>query len=313
MAPIEGIPSAAAANAVTEWYDRVKELFTDFEPETRNMTINFSRGVSQISFKITVPNGLRKKKRKIKIPAIAGYKIIQMMNEGFREQTQLWKLSDGYFVLNAHELPASEHYLVIMEGNVDSRLLKNFVYIKPAANRDNDDKNDKYWLDASLRQPNTLEKIYADLEIDDINVGVEVNIDKMFGLTLPKEVKEKALAMRKLIEVSSSNFDRNELIRAALMYRKQERISPAFNPGNFAKVIQKVTAKDVISQYINIERPYDIGNIEQPEKYVNIVPQSIKVQAITRLTLETPIATGYLVFSRENYLEKLRSEFQKLI
>ena len=313
MAPVEGMPTTAVANAVTEWYDRIKKLFTDFEPETRNMTINFSRGVSQIRFKITVPNGLRKKKRKIKIPAITSYKIVQMMDEGFQVQTQLWKLSDGYFVLNAHELPASEHYQVIMEGNVDSRLLKNLVYIKPAANRDNDVKDDKYWLDASLRQPGMLEKIYADLEIDDINVGVEVNIDKMFGLTLPKEVKEKALAMHKLLEVSSSNFDRNDLIRAALIYKKQERISPALDPGNFAKVIQKVTAKDVISQYINIEHPYDIGNIEQPEKYLSIIPQSIKVQVITRLTLKTPIATGYLVFSREEYLKKLRAEFKKLI
>lgn len=313
MTPVDGISSTAAANAVTVWYDRVKELFTDFKPETRNMTINFSRGVSQISFKITVPNGLRKKQRKIKIPAIASHKITRMMDEGFQEQTRLWKLSDGYFILNAHELPTSEHYLVVMEGSVDSQILKNFVYIKPAANRDNDDKNDKYWLDASLRQPNILEKIYADLEIDDINVGVEVNIDKMFGLTLPKEVKDKALALHNLLEASASNFDRNELIRAALKYRRQEKISPTFNPGNFAKVIQKVTAKDIISQYINIEHPYDVSDIEQPEKYVNIVPQSIRVQAITRLTLETPIATGYLVFNREKYLEKLRLEFKKLI
>lgn len=313
MTLIDSISPTAAAAATIEWYDRIKNIFTDFKPETMSLTINFSRGVSQIGSKITVPDGLRKKRRKIKIPVINGYNIVQMLDGGFQEQTRLWKLSDGYFVLNARDLPKSEHYLLTMEGNVEKKVLESFVFIKQAANRDNDDQDDKYWLDASLKQPGTLEKIYDDLAIDDINVGVEVNIEKMFGLTLPKEMEEKASAIHNLLEASSSNFDRNKLFKAALAYKKQARVSPTFDPGNFAKIIQKLTARDVIEQYINIERPYNIDNIEQPVKYVNIVPQSIKVQALTRLTLEQPIAAGYLVFNREKYLNKLRSEFQKLI
>ena len=295
------------------WYEKVEQLFTDFKPETRTMTINFSRGVSQIGFQITVPDGWRKNKRKVRIPAIAGYKILRMVDEGFREQKQAWKLSDGHFVLDAKVLPASERYLIEMEGTVDERVLKNFVYIKPAANRDNDDESDKYWLESSIRQLNTLEKIYTDLEIEDVNIGVVVNIDKMFGLTIPKEVQEKAVAVTNLLRTSSSEFDRNKLLRAAIAYKRQERISPSFDPENFFKVIQKVTAKDLIRQHINIDHPYDIGNIEQPVKYVNIVPQSINIQAITRLTLETPMANGYLVFKRKKYIEKLRLEFKKLV
>ena len=310
MEPTVSVPSAAAA--ITDWYDRIKELFTDFKPETRSMTINFSQGVSQIGFQITVPDGWRKSRRKVKIPAIPGYKILRMVDEGFQERKQLWNVSGEYFVLDANVLPASERYLVEMEGTVDENILKNFVYIKPAANRDNDDENDKYWLESSIRQPNALERIYDDLEIDDVNFGVVVDIDKMFGLTIPEEVKEKAAAAQKLLRVSSSNFDRNSLLRAAVAYKRQERISPSLDPSNFFRIIQRVTAKDLIRQHIGIDRPYDIGNIEQPEKYVDIIPQSINVQAVTRLTLRTPIASGYLVFKREKYMEKLRTEFKKL-
>ena len=295
------------------WYDRIKEQFTDFKPETRTMSVNFSRGVSQIGFQVTVPAGLRKNKRKIKIPAMEGYQILRMVDEGFREQKQLWKLSEGYFVLDAKSLPTSERYLIEMEGTVDEHVLKDFVYIKPAANRDNDDKNDRYWLEASIKKPNTLEKIYTDLEIDDINVGVVINIDKMFGLTVPQEVQEKTIAVNKLLKASGSQFDRNLLYRAATEYRRQERILPSYDPQNFFRIIQRVTAQDLIRQHVNVERPYDIGNIDRPEKYVNIIPQSINVQAITRLTLQTPIANGYLVFMREKYMEKLRAEFKKLV
>ena len=312
MEPTVSVPAVAAATAIIGGYGTVKELFKDFKPETRSMMINFSQGVSRIGFQVTVPAGWRKSKRKIKIPVLSKYKIRRMLDEGFQEQKQLWKKSDGYFILDANLLPASERYMIEMEGTVDQRVLKEFVYIKPAANRDNDEKNDKYWLESSIRLPHVLEKIYDDLEIDEVNFGVVINIDKMFGLTIPEEVKEKAAAEQKLLNVSSSNFDRNALLKAALEYRKQEKNSPSFDPGNFSRMIRRMTAKDFLAQHISVDHPYDIGNIEQPEKYIDIVPQSINVQAVTRLTLRTPIARGYLTFKRENYMEKLRTEFKKI-
>lgn len=303
---------ATAIAAVTGWYEKVKEIFTDFKPETRTMTINYSRKTSQIGFQIMVPEGWRKNRRKIKIPEIPGYNILRMTDEGFREQKHLWSRDGGNFVLDASKLPSSERYLVEMEGHVDESVLKQFIYIKPAANRDNDDENDKYWLESSIKKPNTLETIYNDLEIDEINFGVMIDIDKIFALTIPKEVEHKTAALQKLLNISSSNFDRNQLLKAALEYKRQEKISPSFDPGNFFRIIQRVTAKDLIRQHINIDRSYNLGRIDQPEKYVGIIPQNINVQAVTRLTLRSPIASGYLVFQREKYMNKLRSEFKKL-
>jgi len=135
----------------------------------------------------------------------------------------------------------------------------------------------------------------------------------MFGLTIPEQVKEKADALKNLLKASSINFERTQLLRAALAYKKQERLSPTFNPGDFFRIIQRLTGREIIRQHIEIDRPYDIGNINQPEKYIGIVPQSIKVQALTRLTLRMPIASGHLIFKREKYMDKLRSEFEKLM
>jgi len=303
---------SAAVVAITGVYDKIKEHFMDFKPETRSMSINFSRKSSQMGFQITVPEGWRKSHKKIKIPAMAGYKVLRMTDEGFCEHRHLWKFDGENFVLNANELPASEKYLVEIDGTVDESILKDLVYIKPAANRDNDDENDKYWLDSSIKWPRALEKIYDDLEIDEVNFGVMIDIDKMFGLTIPPEVKNKASSIQRLLKVSSTNFDRNQLIHAALDYRKQEKIAPLFDPGNFFRIVQRLTAKDTIRQHISIDQPYDVGNINQPEKYVGIVPQNVEVQAITRLTLRTPTANGYLMFKREKYMDKLRSEFKKL-
>ena len=275
MEPTASITPVAAA-AITGWYDKVKELFTDFRPETRTMTINFSRKTSQIGFQITVPEGWRKNARKVKIPALDGYNLLRMTDEGFREQKNLWKNENGNYVLKAKDLPPSERYLVEMEGSIDEKSLKQLVYIKPAANRDNDEKDDKYWLESSIKQPGSLENIYEDLEIDEVNFGVMIDIDKMFGLTIPKEIKDKIDAQQQLLKVSSSHFERTQLLKAALAYKRQEKNSPSYDPGNFFRIIQRVTARDLIRNHISVEQPYDVGSIDQPAKYVGIVPQNEK-------------------------------------
>jgi len=296
--------------AFVGWFDKIKEQFSDFKPETRTMMINFTRKTSTIGFQVSVPDGWRKNTNKVKIPTYPGFNIIRMMDESFHEQKNLWRHQDGFHVLDAKDLPTSEKYLIEMEGSIDENALKNLVHIKPAANRDNDDEDDKYWLDSSIKTPKALEKIYDDLEIEEVNVGVYVDIDKMFGLTLPKEIRTKAESLHRLLD-ESKKFNRNEILRSAAEYKRQERLHPSYNPGDFIKIIQRLTARDIVGQHIEIDKPYNVGNIDQPEKFVGIVPQNIKVQALTTLTLRNPAALGYLKFKRKMYMDKLKSEFDK--
>lgn len=312
MDPSSNIPLNPSLNLSPEafigWYDRIKQNFTDFKPETRTMMINFTRRTSTIGLQIKVPDGFRKNHSKIKIPAYPGFSILRMVDEVFHEQKNLWTLTDDYYVLDAKNLPSSERYLIELEGSVEESALKNLVHIKPAANRDNDDDHDKYWLDSSIKQPELLDKIWDDLEIEDVNIGVYVDIDKMFGLTIPQEIKDKTVAMDDLL-TTAKNFDRNALIRSAVEYKRQERKLPSFNPTDFYKIIHKLTARDFILQHLEIDKPYNIGDIDHPEKFVGLVPQNIKVQAMTTLTLRQPTALGYLKFKRKLYMNKLKTEF----
>jgi len=293
------------------WFEKIKENFVDFRPETRTMIINFSRQTSTIGFQITIPEGFRKKHNKLKIPNYPGYNLLRMTDEVFHEQKHLWKHVDDYHFLDAKDLPSSERYKIELEGPIDQQALKKLVHIKPAANRDNDDEHDKYWLDSSIKQPEVLDKIWDDLEIEDVNVGVYVDIDKMFGLTIPNEIREKADAIDDLLK-TAKNFDRTAILKSAIQYKRQERRAPTYNPGHFYQILNKLTARDILLQHIEIDKPYDIGNVDSPEKFVGLVPQSIRVQALTTLTLRKPTALGYLKFKRRLYMEKLRTEFKKL-
>lgn len=131
----EASGSIVAATSVIDWYDRIKKHFEDFRPETRSLTINFTRHTSEMSFKVTVPGGWRKRHRKIVLPAYSGSSIVRMMDDSFNEQKHLWRRIGDEFVLDADTLPSADTYLVTMEGRISKSVLDQFVYVKPAANR----------------------------------------------------------------------------------------------------------------------------------------------------------------------------------
>ena len=276
------------------------------------MEINFAQCMTRMHVQIVVPDGRRRALAKVKIPAYPGYRITGMIDEAFVEHNHLWQYDGTHYVIKAGDLPASNRYRVTMEGNIDDQVLKELVYVKPATNQDNDEKNDRYWLDASLRNPDLLQRTYADLEISEVSSDVVVDIDKMFGLAIPPEVKDTADAIKRLL-AASGLFDRNEILRAAQLYKKASKNAPAVSVTDFNTVVAKVTGRDMILKHVQVDPQYDIGRVDQPVKYSGIIPQELNVHALTRLSLRTPRTHGYLTFKRQEYVGMLESEFKKLV
>ena len=286
------------------WFEKIKEYFKDFRPEARSMTINFFRQTSTIGLAITVEEGFRKNHNKIKIPAYQGFKITNMQSASFHKIQSLWKCVEGEWILNAKNLPPSNGYFIELEGAIEAKNLKDLVHIKPSINRDSNDEVDKYWLDASLKNPKLLEQVWDELQVDEVNVGVKIDVNKLFGLRLPQEIKDKADSIQKYLHAGTLG-DRGLQFRAMLDYKRQERKTP-FHPNDFLRVIQSLTARNTLLNYVSIDDRYDIGEIDHPTTYGGIIPQDVKVQTLTKLTLHDPQALGYLTLQRKLYLEKFK-------
>ena len=234
-----------------------------------------------------------------------------MIDDVFMPQDHHWQVTDDHYILNAKDLRSSATYRITLESGIDMNALAKLVYVRPTLNRDNDEENDNYWLESSIRQPDLLKKIYSSLEVSDVNVGVVVDIEKMFGLTIPPEIKETLDGVTRLLN-ASKQFDRTRVLREAVHYKRQSEKFPLSNPDDFYRLINRVTDREIIVRHVSLDRPYDIGEIEHPQKYAGIVPQSLKIQVSTKLTLQTPIAEGYLRFQRTKYRDTLKDEFEKL-
>jgi hypothetical protein len=144
-----------------------------------------------------------------------------------------------------------------------------------------------------------------------LNIGVQIDVNKLFGLRLPQEIKDKSDSIQKYLRAGKSG-DRGLVFNAMHDYKRQERKTP-FHPNDFLRVIQHLTARDTLLDYLSVDQRYHIGDVEHPTKYEGVIPQDVKVQAITTLTLQNPQALGYLTLQRKSYLEKIEEEFNKIL
>ena len=293
------------------WFEKAKSYFTDFKPVPKSMMINYGDKTSSIGLALKIDEGFRKNHNKIKMPAYQGFEIKKMQDASFNQIRSLWKFVDNQWILDAKDLPPSDGYFIELEGRIDEKSLKDMVHIKPSVNRDSNDEADRYWLDASLKNPKKLEEIWAELEINAVDVGVKIDMNKMFGLKIPQQLKDKTDSIQRFLKAGMLG-DRNKVYASMNDLKRQEQ-KTAFNPDDFFKIIQNLTARETLLDYVSVDTSYTIGNIDNSTKYEKLVPLDVKVQTLTTLTLKNPQSLGYLTLKRKPYLDKIEKEFNKIL
>lgn len=139
---------SATPESFIGWFEKIKTYFEPFKPETRTIVINYSKKTSRIGLYLHIDEGFRKQHNQIKIPYYEGFSITRMQDAAFREMKFLWRIDNGFWVLDARKLPPSDGYFLELEGAIEEKAVNDLVRIQPAINRDSNDTDDKYWLDS---------------------------------------------------------------------------------------------------------------------------------------------------------------------
>ena len=155
-----------------------------------------------------------------------------------------------------------------------------------------------------LRDVTILERLWEDLEVEDVDIDVRVGIDRCFATALPKDVRKALEATQELLAAARSR-DREKMMKAWYKYRMYARKIPSIEELNL--FVQKVTASDFFRDYITVDRPFRIGEIRRGEVGV-IIPEIMFVEALTDLNLQNPAAIGYLTFKKKLYAEAIKDE-----
>ncbi len=296
---------------VFEWIDKVRRFFKPFKPEIRSLVINYKDHTSTMNMALHIPDSIRRRFNDIEVPIYPDFSIGELLDETFHRVKARWRVDDGKWKMRASDLPASENFLITLIGKVPSDILSRIVRIQPASNRDQTEELDSYWLDCMIKDVTILEKIWDDLCVEDVSVGVNVGIDRCFSTTIPKELKDQATATQRWLRAGRGS-DRAEIWRSWRNLRRAEvRMSKSLI-NSLMSTIYKLTTGEMFTGFVKVDLPYSIGEIRRDEGGIEIFPSRMIVEATTELNFKNPAAHGYLRFKKKDYIETIRKLIAEL-
>lgn len=298
-----------------DWYTRVKGFFEPFKPETRHVTLNHRQRNCQIHVHIKAPAGIRRSFAKVQIPAYPGFKVKEIIDESFTRVPNGFRLEEGYWKLDTSKLPASENYLVMLEGTIDPTIVKELVRIQPATNRDQTEELDRYWLDAMIKDVEKLRDVWKFMEVEEVDVSVRVSVERCFADILPQDVQERFDATTKYLEAGRTP-DRNALFKSWQRFRivtKDIKIESE----RMLRLGRRMLDPEEFSGYLSVDSKkgeYAIGEISSPSSIgQNLFPDKVMVNAITNLNYDLPGATGYLNFKKKLFRDELVKQLESAL
>jgi len=195
-----------------EWIDKVIDYFRPYKPETKSMDINYRSQKAEVELLLHIPNNLKRKIRKIEVPAYQNFEISEMRDEVFNRIGELWWFEDGKWKLNPSKLPSSEKYLLTLEGRIPHDALSKIVFIQPASNKDRTEEMDRYWLASMIRNVEILEKLWDALSVNDVIANVKIGIERSFSTTIPIKAKERLRTIQRWVRAGRGR-DKEEVHR----------------------------------------------------------------------------------------------------
>lgn len=284
--------------------DGLFDAFRPFRPEVKRFRINYSDKSSEIKYLLTLPSGLKRRThRKIELPVTTGFKIDEvldlystnLLNVDFDSTGNKW-------VFDANKFPKSEKFLITVKGNVTKDFLDRLVSVKCAKNPTKKDDLDCYWIHSALKDVSVFEKIWDELDIEEVNTDVRIGVERFFGSAIPEKIKKRFEAQRDLlvaVQQGQRNIDK-------LKYRyRHATMNTNISPSEIMDLVTRLASGEFFSDFVGLDAPFTLGSIRPKGKYAALIPEGVMVDVITDLNYKSPAAKGNLTFERKKYVAKI--------
>ena len=302
LSGIEIASAIALAQATKELLKELSELseqLKPFKPDIRSFRIDYLGRNSEVKYLLLIPDGIRRQfKRRVEIPAITGFRFYEMWDLDKMETVNSpWAFNGEKWLLDVTKLPSSERYWLTVKGRVSKEFLDQLVSIKAAENPSREEENDFYWIHSALRNADALEKIWTELNIEQVNANVRIGVERMFASAIPEGIKDKLALQRKLLDsIASGNRDEEQRLKV-----KYRTMKAKFIPSELSELFVRLVSGDFFAEYVRVQQPFVMNSIEPVREIGTVVPEKVKVGVQTDLTYKNPTAKGNLCFLRHKY------------
>jgi hypothetical protein len=304
-------------NVAREFKDFINEMqalkhaFEPFRPETTNINFNYLSLSSEIRLSVFVPRGIRRKLgSNIAIPALPGYSIKEIIDLETAGTIRIRiPKENNKWLIPVSILSESENYLIFLRGRVSKAFLDTFVKINSPSSPDRDSDCEKYWITATLADIKRIERIYDVFDVDDVTVGIDIGVQRIFSAAMPGRMKERMEAHAALINLSKSGA-RGGWVKASQRYIESIRRIGG-EPLEFLNLAIELVSGDYFRDFVRVDTPrLDIGKVQADTTFASL-PEKVLVETQSRLTKEEPAVQGNLIFEKEKYINSVNQRIEE--
>jgi hypothetical protein len=249
--------------------------------------------------------------RKIELPATTGFRIVEVLD---LDTTNLLNIKfdpvGGKWVVDVNNFPDSERFMVTLKGSVLPEFLDRLVSVRCAVNPTRRGDDDLYWIHSALKDVSILEKIWDQLDIERVNVDVRIGVERYFSSVIPHEIKERLQAQKELLDAIERGERNIEPLKHK--YRYAARKVP-ISPNELLDIFMKLVSGEFFSGFIKVDSPFLLGSIEPQKQLTSIIPEKVKVSALSDLNFQLPVAKGELIFERKRYVDTVEKSIEEFI
>lgn len=294
-------PAVTGSANLVQVLTSAKEYLSDFRPQTRSVRYNYRERTSEMTFLIEVPDSRERKLSDVEIPVL-GYRVKDMFSmPDYKSVESAIVHKDEYITFDPDALPGHNEFILTLTGNVDPDTLKELVHLKVPEDPQTKDELDKYWVHSAIKRPSIMKEVYDDLQIDNVDLSVQVGVQRCFSSTIPQDVLDLFDKTRELME-ASDKYNRNKL-RSAGKRRHEALQSINTQPGEAADFLRSLATAEHIQDFISVDSPYRRRNINPELSNNRPIPETIDVDITTDLDLDNRAADGEIVFEKGDYEE----------
>lgn len=323
----EGIDVSKSALGLAEntysFIDKIWQKINIGEPIVTTVTYIYPKSQMKTTRTYRVPSGRRALLgTKIALPVGNNFRIDSIfdIDTGMDYASASVQREEGKVVLDPTKFPSScERLMVSTINDVPREFLRALVDVRVSevASREEKDK-EKHWIVAAIKDEGLLKPFYKHATLEDVDVGVGINVDRHYSTVL-KDENNPLIRLMRANQNIFAGIDRNqrslEMVGRTQRRRILEKESKKTKEDIYAE-LARLCLPEVFKNYVTTDNPnllyVDSRRSENLMSFGNIIipiPSRMSVTIYTTLKLEEPAQKGNLVFHRVDFC----SDVEKII
>lgn len=220
-------------------------------------------------------------------------------------------ITSNGFEIEINKLEPDELYMLDAEYNIeDPKFIDSLVYKKVAKEIPTEDSKE-YWLVAQLKHLKALQQEFGNIELRDIDFGVDVSISQDIKMKVPKIFTEQIDTIVELTK-KHGRSEKEKLLRTLLAQQNKKYSGKELD---ILKNLQKLFLPSKFLDFVEVKEDFHYSDcIRGVDIYGTLPfptwPKSMKVISRTDLNFNIPATDGKLIYKKKNFVDELGKIFK---